>query len=75
MYQGNLKWYLINTDTPGINEFVTYAPPGRTWLIIEKLYVSFKSSVYSYCKRYSFSFFKKEFFFLPSFLLLELSYA
>lgn len=51
MYQGNLKWYLINTDTPGINEFVTYAPPGRTWLIIEKLYVSFNSSVYSYCKR------------------------
>ena len=51
MYQGNLKWYLINTDTPGINEFVTYAPPGRTWLIIEKPYVSFNSSVYSYCKR------------------------
>ena len=36
MFQENLKWYLINTDTLGVNGFGTYAPPGRTWLIIEK---------------------------------------
>lgn len=40
----------------GINEFITYTPPGRTWLKMEKPYL-FNSSVYFFVKDDHFFFF------------------